>query len=229
VAADLPPAQRRTAMRAMLRSPAIVRWLESYVGPYPFSSTGGLTTGLRVGFALENQTRPTYPVLGPGRMQTVVHELAHQWFGDSVSVSRWSDIWLNEGFATWFQQLWVEQRGGQDAQAWLRRAYRTLTSSSADPRFWQVRIGDPGPAKLFDGAVYDRGGMAVQALRHRIGEAAFTTLLRTWVAQRRGANGSIADFEALAEQVSGVELSAFFEAWLRTPAPPAPTAENGLV
>lgn len=225
VSKDLPRRERRSAMRAMLRSPEIVRWLESVVGPYPFSSTGGVTTSVPLGFALENQTRPVYPVLVRGRIVTVVHELAHQWFGDSVAVSGWRDIWVNEGLATFFEQLWVESRGGSTAQSWLEHSYDRLADNAG---FWQLQVDDPGPGHLFDAPVYLRGAMATQALRHRIGETAFSTLLRTWVGSRRGANGSSADFEALAAGVSGIDLTSFFDAWLRGPTPPARTADNGF-
>ena len=205
----------------------IITAFESVLGPYPFSAMGGLVTSLPVAFALENQTRPTYPSLagpGPGLM---AHELAHQWFGDSVSVSNWRDIWLNEGFAQFLQTYYVtEVVGGGSMQNWLVENYKTFSSEAG---LWKLSIDNPGPARLFDGAVYLRGSMAVQALRHRIGDVAFWTVLRTWVAQRAYANGSVADFEALAASVSGQDLTAFFHAWLTAPVVPAETADNGLV
>jgi aminopeptidase N len=205
----------------------IITAYESVLGPYPFSAMGGLVTSLPVTFALENQTRPTYPLLAGPSKGLMAHELAHQWFGDSVSVSSWRDIWLNEGFAQFLQTYYVtEVVGGDSMQDWLVDNYDAFSSEAG---IWKLSIDDPGPARLFDGAVYLRGSMAVQALRHRIGDVAFWTLLRTWVSQRAYGNGSVADFEALATSVSGQDLTTFFDAWLHAKVPPAKTADNGLV
>jgi aminopeptidase N len=205
----------------------IITAFENVLGPYPFSAMGGLVTSLPVAFALENQTRPTYPATaGPSRA-LVAHELAHQWFGDSVSVSAWRDVWLNEGFAEFLQTYYVtEVLGGRSMQDWLVDTYQAFSSEKGP---WTLSIDDPGPTRLFDGAVYLRGSMAVQALRHRIGDVAFWTLLRTWLSQRAHGNGSVADFEALATSVSGQDLTAFFDAWLSARVAPAQTADNGLV
>jgi aminopeptidase N len=203
----------------------IVTQLSGVLGPYPFASMGGVATSLPVSFSLENQTRPTYPyqAVQPGLM---MHELAHQWFGDDVSVASWRDIWLNEGFATFMEGYLAELGGGTSMQAWLQQSYDQLPAAST---FWLLSIDDPGAARLFDGAVYSRGAMTLQALRHRIGDPAFWSLLRTWLAQHAYGNGSVADFEALAATVSGQDLTAFFDAWLHQPVRPARTAENGLV
>jgi aminopeptidase N len=207
---------------------SILTALSGVLGPYPFSATGGLMTGLPLGFSLETQTRPTYPAAaGSGQLRALVaHELAHQWFGDSVSVARWRDIWLNEGFAQYLQTYYLtELVGGGSMQSWLVGRYDAHDDADV---FWNLSLDDPGPSRLFDGAVYERGAMAVQALRHRIGDVAFWTLLRTWLAQRALGNGSVADFEALAGAVSGQDLTDFFEAWLHTRMAPAKTVGNGL-
>jgi aminopeptidase N len=204
----------------------IVTALANVLGPYPFSAMGGLVTSLPVGFALENQTRPTYPVLAGPNVGLLAHELAHQWFGDSVSVANWRDIWLNEGFAQFCQTYYVtEVVEGHSMQDWLLDNYDSFAGQAG---FWKLSIDDPGVPRLFDGAVYTRGSMAVQALRHRIGDPAFWTLLRTWVAQHAYGNGSVADFEALATSISGQDLTAFFDAWLHARVVPAKTADNGL-
>ncbi|MQW77658.1 M1 family peptidase [Nocardioides sp. dk4132] len=225
VSKELPRPVARRAMRLMKRTPAITAWTETVLGDYPFESTGGLTTSLDPGFALENQTRPTYPVLQNERVVTVVHEIAHQWFGDSVALARWRDIWLNEGAATFMEKLWAEEHGGRDGQDWLVEQRDAL---AAERGFWRVQVDDPGPERIFATPVYLRGGMAFQALRHRIGDDDFGDLLRTWVQGREHGHGTTAEFIALAEQVSGEDLDAFFEAWLRAPRPPAKTAANGF-
>jgi aminopeptidase N len=212
-------------MRLMLRTPRVVRWLETQLGDYPFSTTGGLTTNLSPGFALENQTRPTYPVMGAGALSIVVHEQAHQWFGDSVAVENWRDIWLNEGAATFMEVEYAATHGGPSASAWLDNRYRVY---GADDDLWNLSIGDPGPRRLFDEAVYQRGAMTFQALRQRIGDPAFWQLVRSWLDEFRYGNGSTPAFHALAEEVSGQDLDGFFRAWLFERSRPAETAENGL-
>ncbi|WP_426244038.1 M1 family metallopeptidase [Nocardioides sp. LHG3406-4] len=222
----LPPRATRASMRQLRRSPAIVKSLEADLGAYPFSVTGGLVTALDPGFALENQTRPTYPALGSGSTSLLVHELAHQWFGDDVGIDQWRDIWLNEGAATFMEARYAETHGGPAGAAWLQSQYAAF---GAGDSFWRTPVVDPGEADIFDNAVYTRGGMALQALRNRIGEQAFWTLLPTWLSTRSGANGSSEQFEALAAQVSGEDLTGFFQAWLRDRAKPAKTADNGLL
>jgi aminopeptidase N len=234
VSRTLGTAQQRTAMDLMRRTPRLVEWLEQQLGAaYPFSVTGGLTTGLDPSFALENQTRPTYPYLGssPWAVRTVVHELAHQWFGDSVAVDQWRDTWLNEGTATFFERRWTETHGGQTAARWLRQAYDDM---DADDGFWHHQVAEPCPShascvdSIFASWVYDRGAMTLQALRNLVGEGDFWEVLRRWAVERAGRTGDTAAFEALAEQVSGRDLGGFFEAWLHTARKPADTEANGL-
>ena len=227
VSRQLSRTQQDSSLRLLRRTPRIVAWLSKHYGPYPFEATGGVVTGLASGFAMEDQSRPSYPYMGAGRVatSTVVHELAHQWFGDSVSVNRWRDIWLNEGFATYVEWQWAEEKLGHDGAARLQRLY---ASRPPHAHMWHVTIGDPGVPHLFDGAVYTRGAMTMQALRNRIGNTDFQTLLRTWVVDHSGGTARIGQFERLAETVSGQHLASFFDAWLMTARKPAYTAANGL-
>ncbi len=219
--------QQDASMHLLRRTPAIVRWLSSHYGPYPFHATGGVVTGLDSGFAMEDQSRPSYPYMGDGHMatSTVVHELAHQWFGDSVSVNRWRDIWLNEGFATYIEWQWAEEKRGIDGAARLQRMYR---DRPPDSHLWTVAIGNPGVPYLFDVSVYTRGAMTLQALRNRIGDTDFQTLLRQWVVHHAGGTARVGQFERLAESISGQDLASFFDAWLMATHRPAHTAANGL-
>lgn len=225
VSEALPAAEQRRAARVLRLTPSTVRWLEGWLGDYPFSSTGGVATSVRTGFALESQTRPVYDSFGVDARALLVHELAHQWFGDSVAVHSWRDIWVNEGLASWAEQYWAEQHGGPSAATVLRRTY---DAHGADDPLWATDLSDPGADHVFDEAVYVRGAMAVEALRARIGTPALLTVLRTWVARYAGRTAGVADFRALAQEVSGEDLGAFFDAWLVAPRKPADTEGNGL-
>ncbi|WP_344731472.1 M1 family metallopeptidase [Nocardioides fonticola] len=225
VSGTLPAARRRSALDLLGRTPEAVRWLQQVLRtPYPFADLGGVVTGLDLGFALETQTRPIHPAVVPDPLPTLVHELAHQWFGDAVPVRRWRDIWLNEGLATYLETRWGAARGGASMTRWLRARYEEH-SSAGDP-FWELRLDDPGPDALFAWPVYLRGAMAVQALRTRIGAEPFQRLLRVWAHRTRPA--STPAFEETAERISGQDLATFFDAWLRADHAPSPTAEFGL-
>ncbi|WP_139982053.1 M1 family metallopeptidase [Nocardioides litoris] len=225
VSRDLGPLDQAAALRGLRRTGEITAWLARRVGPYPFESTGGLATSLDPGFALENQTRPTYPGTSPRSALLLVHELGHQWFGDSVTLRRWRDIWLHEGFATFLEHHWTETHGGPSAQTWLRR---TWAARQAARGYWRTSLVDPGAGRIFSAPVYERGAMTLQALRHRIGSRAFFRVLRTWARERRLGHGTTGQFRRLAERVAGEQLDGFFRAWLVAPRPPAQTRRNGL-
>ena len=119
---------------------------------------------------------------------------------------------------------WTETHGGQSGDDYLESVYK----SKKDVASWKLRIDDPGPDDLFDDPVYVRGAMALQALRNKIGDATFWTLLQTWVSTRAGGNGSVDDFVELAETVSGQDLRTFFDTWLHSTSRPTQTVANGF-
>jgi aminopeptidase N len=155
----------------------------------------------------------------------LVHELAHQWFGDDVALRLWKDVWLNEGFATYAEWWYAEEHGGPTVATRLADAY---ASKPADSSFWDVQVSDPGTAQMWSNPVYVRGAMTLAALRNRIGDTDFAEVLRRWVGDHAGDHGTGEELRALAQSVSGEYLDGFFQHWLDDTSKPAATAENGL-
>jgi aminopeptidase N len=220
---------RQAIDSSLARQGEILDVLEEAFGRYPFSTVGAIVDNQDdLFFALENQTRPVYskyfwldaegnpdPVAGDF---VVVHELAHQWFGDDVAVEHWQHIWLNEGFATYAEWIWGEYEGFATAQETFEDAYNSIP---ADDPFWDLVIGDPGVPALFDFPVYLRGAMTLQALRNEVGDDAFWRIIRRWAKSQSSGNGTTEEFIALAERISGQQLDALFDAWLFTSGKPA--------
>ena len=217
----LPPDLRdANTPAALLRTGEMIAVLEEAYGTYPFDEYGIAVVG---GFrgALENQTLSVFGrdfVEAPIFEYVLVHELAHQWFGNSVTVSLWEDIWLHEGFATYAELLWAEHLHGSDV-------YREVVAE----RYAAVELagypppGTPEPDALFDGGVYQRGALTLHALRSQVGDAAFFATLRTFAARFAYANATTDEFIAVAEEVSGMALDDLFDAWLYQPElPPLP-------
>jgi aminopeptidase N len=192
--------------------PRIVKFERKLIGPYPFETVGAIIDhNAGAGYALETQTKPLFD--GAPDEETLAHELAHQWFGDSVTPNAWPNIWLNEGFATYVQWLWGEHAGGRTVD----ERFNDLFSIPASSPFWCVAPRSlPGPAEMFSGPVYDRGAMTLVALQRTVGDHAFRRILRAWASEHRYGNASTSDFVQLAERVSKSDLSAFFQTWLRT-------------
>jgi aminopeptidase N len=214
----LTPELAAAARAGVRRTEEIIDWESSLFGPYPFESEGGVVAPPgALPFALENQTRPTYGAKyfqhGPDPY-VVVHENAHQWFGDDVSLTRWQDIWLNEGFAMYTEWLWSEHVGDGTAQEMFDSLYTQF-----DDDFWKLPPGAPG-VPVITPEVYLRGAMTLHVLRRTVGDAAFFRILRAWPAAHRYGNGTTAQFIALANQISGRNLTGLFQAWLYTPAKP---------
>lgn len=201
------------------RQPEMLETFEQLFGPYPFASYAAVVTSDDLEIPLESQSLSTFGsnfLTGEWRhVRLVAHELAHQWFGNAVTLREWRHIWLHEGFACYAEWLWSEASGAESADAWAEHHHERLTGLDQD-----LVLADPGPELMFDDRVYKRGALTLHALRRAIGDDLFFTLLRTWVDRHRGGSVVTADFVALAEEVSGSDLSGFFAAWLEETALP---------
>ncbi|MFC4117232.1 M1 family metallopeptidase [Nonomuraea zeae] len=188
-----------------------IAWAEARFGRFPFS-TYGIHVYPGYSDALENQTLSLFGTGWfdrPAYSNTMVHELVHQWFGDSVTPATWQDAWLNEGPAVYYAALWAEEHGGQSMTDRMRGVYAKLD---------QVRAvdGPPGRPKALGGYnIYDGGALVLHALRTEAGDAAFDRIMRRWVQRHKDGNASTEDFIAHAAGTAHrPDLDGFLRAWL---------------
>jgi aminopeptidase N len=210
------PTQAAKSAPVLAKLPSIVDYFRGVYGRYPFDSAGAIVDHApKVGYALETATRPVFD-RAPDEL-TLAHELAHQWFGDSVTLMRWRDIWLNEGFAEFSSWLWDEHSGGTTGAQHLQH----LLAKPAGSSVWMPPPGNPGSnVNIFAGSIYDRGAGTLQALREKVGGATFFSILRGWAKLHRAGNATVADFRAYAATVAHQNLTHFFTVWLDAPGKP---------
>jgi aminopeptidase N len=193
----------------------MIKFYSDLIAPYPFEAYGVVVMPEAVGVAMENQTLSVFGS-DMGFEEAIAHELAHQWFGDSVTLASWHDIWLNEGFATYLSWLWMEYKEGKDV-------FKNYVESNYQIARDMFPPGNPEASEIFDGSVYVRGGLALHALRLIVGDATFYEILRTYYYRYQLSNASTEDFIGVAQEVSGSDLGSFFNAWLyASPIPPLP-------
>ncbi|PKH42167.1 Peptidase family M1 [Nocardioides alpinus] len=196
------------------QQPAMMSYFESVFGDYPFDAYTVVVTDDPLEIPLESQSLSTF-----GRnfasadwdaVRLVAHELAHQWFGNAVTLTEWKDIWLHEGFACYAEWLWSEESGGDSAADCAAHHHAKLADLDQD-----LLLADPGPALMFDDRVYKRGALTLHALRTAVGDDQFFDVLHEWVERFGGGNATTVDFEAVVEDVTGESHADLFDAWLR--------------
>ncbi len=217
-----PPRLRVAAAHDLARQPAMMAAFCGYFGPYPFDEYAVVVTDDDLEIPVEAHGLSTFGANHidgrRGSERLLAHELAHQWFGNSLTLAGWRHIWLNEGFAKYAEWLWSETSGGPSAAELARRFWIKMAALPQD-----IRIADPGVRRMFDERVYHRGALTLHALRTTLGDDLFFRLIREWTATYRGRDVTTEEFTALAQRHTSQRLDRFFTTWLREPSlPPLP-------
>jgi len=208
------PARRLAAAReALARQDAMMTLFGELFGPYPFDGYTVVVTDDRLDIPVEAQGMAMF---GANHMDAdwsnqrlIAHELAHQWFGNSLTLGDWRDIWLHEGFACYAEWLWSEASGSRSADEHAHTWHHRLQRQAQD-----LVLADPGPPHLFDDRIYKRGALTLHALRRLVGDEAFFRVLRTWTAESRHGTVSTDGFTRVVAAVAGQDMGSFFQGWL---------------
>jgi aminopeptidase N len=209
-----PAGTASASVEAFSRQPEMMAVFVRLFGPYPFAGYTAVITEDELEIPLEAQGLSSF---GANFMtqdwdhqRLIAHELAHQWFGNSLTLAHWRDIWLHEGFACYAEWLWSQESGGPTADEHAEEHWRRLEELPQD-----LVLGDPGPELMFDDRVYKRGALLLHALRRTIGDASFFELLRTWTNRYAGGSVTTEEFVAVTAELCGASVGSLFDAWLR--------------
>ncbi|MGO4614400.1 M1 family metallopeptidase [Nocardia sp. 2YAB30] len=211
--AVVPPRLRANFEHDFARQPRMLEVFTDKFGPYPFEGYTVVVTDDELEIPIEAQG---ISIFGAnhcdgrrGAERLVAHELAHQWFGNSLTIRQWRDIWLHEGFACYAEWIWSEEAGGPTADQMARAARHNLSREPQD-----IVVGDPGPQRMFDDRVYKRGALTLHAVRLELGDTTFFELLREWTLRYRHSSVTAEEFTDLAGHYSLVPLRPLWDTWL---------------
>ncbi|MWB97773.1 M1 family metallopeptidase [Agromyces seonyuensis] len=203
----------------------IIRNLESLYGPYPGKSAGVIvdTVPGGISYALETQDRSFFPSTNSVAGSTLIHELVHQWYGNNVAPTTWTDIWIGEGMATWGPAYYNSSEGfGTAANPTELTYFNSWNNLAATSPNWSIAPGlQTDSAELYEYQTYTRGAQFWAALRVAIGDDAFFDLIREWQVRYGGTSKTGADLKALAEELSGRDLTALWQDWILESGKPA--------
>ncbi|MFO1069279.1 MAG: M1 family metallopeptidase [Geminicoccaceae bacterium] len=196
-------------LRNLRQVPAMMQLFEEKIGPYPFDAYGGvIVDDPAIDYALETQAMSSFPRTYLDEF-VIAHELAHQWFGNAVTIRQWRDIWLNEGFATWLELYWYFRDDPAGFAAYMVRVRDFLVDEGVGPAVVSK------PDQMWGLRTYYRGACTLEALRLAVGDATFWAILRAWYAENRNGNVTTEDFLALAVRLGGDRaLRPMLRAWL---------------
>lgn len=215
----VPQSMYNNALLDLADLPAMINYFSAIFGTYPFEKYGNSVVTMSTYGAMEHQTMTTlgnYIINGQGTYELVIaHELAHQWYGNAVSFLTFKDVWLSEGFATYSELLWTDKVfGWPSAAAYAGSAYHDYYINWENSYGTAARIYDPAFMEYFNPPSYEKAASVLHMLRLKIGDAHFFTLLHNWFETYKHGNAITSEFQAMAENISGMDLDQFFAQWI---------------
>ncbi|MEP3386898.1 MAG: M1 family metallopeptidase [Reichenbachiella sp.] len=216
---------KRLALHDFSEVPAIYEMLVDYMGEYPFSKCDQVESSTRFG-GMENAGNIFYPEMSLTGEQkinkTIAHEIAHQWFGDAVTEADWADLWISEGFATYFENYWVEVALGMDSllAKLEEEEIKILKYQRKNPHQMIVQQPQSNLNKLMNPMTYDKAGWMLRMLRYQVGEETFQKIVLAFYEQYKYDLASTKDFISIANSISDSDLNKLFRQWFYTPGAP---------